>query len=225
MAVPLSKAPPPPTTAEQREQRVKQKRLVLSTLGVFLVLLAAWQVYEYVASAEQRAEQRVQEGREWLSPGRYEHAIEKFDQALEIDPKSWNAYLQRGIARQGLSLVDGALADFQNALSLRPDLLEARIARADLFRQKGDVARAIDELSKVIELKPAVDAHYSRGLAYAQLGDHEKAISDFTWVIDELRDAPFAYFARAKSKRALGDTAGAYADEKTANSFSRGVVR
>jgi tetratricopeptide (TPR) repeat protein len=225
MVAPLSKAPPPPLTAEQRAQRLKQKRLVLSTLGVVFVLAAAWQVYEYAATAPQRAEEQVQEGRKSLSPGHYEQAIQLFGQALETDPNSWNAYLQRGMAKQGLSLLEDALADFQKALLLKPDLVEARVARANIFRQKGDVAHAIEELTKVIESKPTIDAHASRGLAYAELGQHDKAIPDFTWVIEEQRDAPFAYFARAKSKRALGDYAGATSDEKIANGFNRGVVQ
>jgi tetratricopeptide (TPR) repeat protein len=225
MAAPLSNAPPSALTAEQRAQRLTQKRLVFTTLGVVFVLVAAWQIYEYVASAAQRAEERVQEGRKSLSPGHYDEAILAFGKALDIDPNSWNAYLQRGVAKQGLSLPDDALSDFQQALLLKPDLLEARTARADIFRQKGNVAGAIEELTKVIELKPTVDAYNSRGLAYAELGQQEKAIADFTWIIGELRDAPFAYFARAKSKRALGDKAGADLDEKTANGFDRGIVR
>jgi tetratricopeptide (TPR) repeat protein len=225
MTAPLSKAPPPPLTAEQRAQRLKQRRLVLTAAGVVFVLFAAWQVYEYVASAEQRAEEQVQQGVKSLSPGHYEQAIKEFGQALETNPDSWNAYLQRGIAKQNLEQFDGALDDFQRALSMKPDLLEARVARAEIYRKKGDTRRGVEELTKVIELKPSVDAHYSRGLAYAELGQHQQAITDFTWVIEQLRDTPFAYIARAKSRRSLGDLPGAIADEKTAMTFDRGLVR
>ncbi len=225
MSAPTSKAPPPPLTAELRAQRLIRKRLVISTIGVLFVLLAAWQVYEYVASAPERAELQIQEGQRALTPGRYDQAVKAFGRALETDPNSWNAYLQRGIAKQNLGQLDEALADFQKALLLEPDLFAARAARADIFRQKGDVAHAIEELTKLIELKPSVEAYHSRALAYAQLGEHAKAIPDFTWVIEQQRDAPFAYFARAKSKRAVGDIAGAEADEKTAETFNRGIVR
>jgi hypothetical protein len=56
------------------------------------------------------------------------------------------------------------------------------------------------------------------------MGQHEQAIPDFTWVINQTRDAPFAYFGRAKSKRALGDEAGAVADEQAAAGLDRGRV-
>jgi tetratricopeptide (TPR) repeat protein len=224
MAAPLSNAPPPPPTAEQRAQRRRQKRLVGGTLLGILVAIATWQVFDYMASAPERAEEQVQAGMEMLTPGRYEQAVAQFTQALETDPRSWNAYLRRGIAKQNLAQPDEALADFERALRINPDLLEARTARAEIYRQKGDPIHAIEELTKVIELKPSVEAHNSRALAYAELGQHEKAIPDFTWIIEQLRDAPNAYFARAKSKRALGDEAGAVQDEKRAMSFNRGVV-
>jgi len=221
MAAPLSNAPPPPPNAEQRAQRRKQRRLVWGTVAGMLLLVVAWQVYQYIASAPQRAEQQVQAGVRLLSPGHYEDAIVQFGEALEKNPNSWNAYFQRGIAKQNLGSLDAALSDFQVALQLKPDLLDARTARAEIFRQKGDRPHAIEELSAVIAQKPTVEAHNSRGLAYAELGRHAEAIPDFTWVIEELRDAPFAYFARARSKRALGDLEGALQDEATANTFDR----
>lgn len=225
MSDPLSKAPPPPPTAEQRLQRLKQKRLVISSVSVLFVLVAAWQVYDYVASAALRAEMQVQAGKKSLSPGHYEDAVKAFDQALKTDPASWSAYLQRGYAKQSLGKLDDALSDFQRALQIEPDLLDARIARAEIYREKGDARHAVEELTKVIELKPDMTAHYSRGLAHAEVGEHTAAIEDFTWVINQVRDAPFAFYARAKSKRALGDEKGAAKDEQSASSLNRGVVK
>lgn len=225
MSAPLSKAPPPPPTAEQRAQRLKQKRLVISAVAGVVTLALCWEAYDYYAAAVQRAEEQVQDAQKSLSPGHYDQAIKQLDVALDIDPASWHAYLQRGLARQNLNQLEQALADFEHALALKPDAVEALTARAEVFRQKGDRERAIEELTKVIALKPDVTAYYSRGLAYAELDQHKLAIPDLTWAIDQQRDAPFAYFARAKSKRALGDEAGAQKDEQMARSFDRGIPR
>jgi tetratricopeptide (TPR) repeat protein len=189
-------------------------------LGI-LALVGAWQGYQYFNTAPQRAEAKVQAGILNLAPGKYDQAIPFFDEALAIDPNSWNAYLYRGIANQNLGKLDDALGDFQVAAQLKPDLLAAVTARAGIYVDKGDHKRAVEELSKVIQLKPSVDAHYRRGTAYALLGEQQKAIEDFTWVIDEVRDAPYVYFARAKAKRALGDMEGAAIDEQTASTFDR----
>ena len=206
-----------------RAQRGKQTRLVGGTVSVLLIALVVWQGYEYRASAPERAEARVQAGIKLMSPGHYEEAAVQFSEALETDPNSWNGYLQRGLARQNMSRPDDAIADLQAALRFKPDLQEARAALGGIYGDKGDVPREIEELTKAIALKPTVDAYSRRALAYAELGQHEAAIADFTWVIDTLRDVPLLYFGRAKSKRALGDLEGAISDEKMAKSFGIGI--
>jgi tetratricopeptide (TPR) repeat protein len=208
----------------QRAQRRRQKRLVFGTLGTLLLALFSWQVYEYISSAPQRAAAQVQAAMSMLTPGRYEQAVTQFSEALQTDPTSWNAYLQRGVAKQNLGMLDEALEDYRNALVLKPDLLQARTERAEIYRQKGEQRHAVEELSKVIELNPTIEAYSTRALIYAEMGQHEQAIPDFTWVINQTRDAPFAYFGRAKSKRALGDEAGAVADEQAAAGLDRGRV-
>ena len=197
-----------------RAQRRTQTRLVVAAVTALVVVLGAWQGYDYVASAPERAEAQVQAGMKLMSPDLYSQAVVQFSEALKTDPNSWNAYLQRGIAKQNLHLLDDALADFQTALRLKPELLAARAALAGVFSDKGDFQHAVEELTKVIDLTPSVDVYSRRGLAYAELGQHERAIADFTWVIEFMRDAPLAYFARAKSKRALGDLEGAASDEQ-----------
>jgi len=206
-----------------RAQRRKQIRLVGGAVIVILLGLVVWQGYEYVLSAPQRAEARVQAGINFMSPGHYEEAAAQFSEALETDPNSWSSYLQRGLAKQNLSRPDDAIVDLQAALRIKPDLQEARTALAGIYGEKGDRQREIEELTKAIELKPTVDAYSRRALAHAELGQHEAAIADFTWVIDTVRDAPTAYFARAKSKRTLGDLEGAISDEMTATTFGIGI--
>jgi tetratricopeptide (TPR) repeat protein len=184
--------------------------------------VGGWQVFNYIAAASERAEAAVQAGIKNLAPNRYQQAVEQFNKALEIDPNSWNAYYRRGIANQYLGNLDAALADYQAAMQLNPNLVEAMTARAGIFADKGEVQRSIDELTKVIDQKPTVEAHYRRGTGYATLKEYDKAIEDFTWVIEEVRDAPYVYFARANSRRAIGDFAGAAADDRLAQSFDRG---
>ena len=55
-----------------------------------------------------------------------------------------------------------------------------------------------------------------RGLAYEAAGEHRKAVADYDDAIAEMRDAPYAYRARALAKDALGDVEGAKADREAA---------
>lgn len=221
----LSKSVPMPPSTQVSAQRRKQKRMILTTVAGIVAAVGAWQVYAYIASAHERAEAKVQEGIKNLAPNRYDQAIKLFDEAISIDSNSWNAYYQRAVANQNLNKLDAALEDYQASMQLNPNLIEAATARAAIFAEKGDARRAVDELSKVIDRKPSVEAHYSRGDGYVTLKQYDKAIEDFTWVIDQVRDAPYVYFARANAKRAMGDVPGAAEDERMADTFDRGKQR
>ena len=64
--------------------------------------------------------------------------------------------------------------------------------------QKGNLAQAIEDFTKAIEIKPDdIMAHNNRGSAYAQQGDYIQAISDFTKAIGINSNDPVAYHNRA----------------------------
>ena len=51
----------------------------------------------------------------------YEVALDDFNRAIEIFPDYTDAYLNRGIARYNLGLIDGACADWLKVKSLGSD--------------------------------------------------------------------------------------------------------
>jgi tetratricopeptide (TPR) repeat protein len=125
--------------------------------------------------------------------------------------------LQRGLAHQNLHQQDLALADFQSAINADPDMGAAHNAIGSIFRQRGDNERALNEFSLAIKLDGDIDAYYQRGQVYETMGEHKKAIDDYDVAIGQMRDAPYVYLARALSKAALGDSAGAAEDRKRAS--------
>jgi len=62
----------------------------------------------------------VERGRFLSRSGEYRAAIQAFDQHLEIDPQSAEAYYHRGLAKLKLGDTAGAEADFARAASLDP---------------------------------------------------------------------------------------------------------
>jgi tetratricopeptide (TPR) repeat protein len=177
-----------------------------------------WLTFRPAREVPKSAEALALESKAFLVPGKYERALDMLNRAAATDPNSWNVYYQRAHAKEGLGDVDGALADYDSTLRLNPDLIEARNGRAEIYISKGDYARAVADLTKGIAIKATVQGYTSRGQAYAFLGQHQKAIDDFTWVIDTLRDAPHVRLARANSRRALGDVRGAQEDQDLAES-------
>jgi tetratricopeptide (TPR) repeat protein len=84
--------------------------------------------------------------------------------------------------------------------------------RASQLAGRGNHQRAIDELTRAIQLDPLfADAYYDRGLAFARLGDHQRALDDFTRAL-VLKPAADAYVNRAAVYQALADFAAAIAD-------------
>jgi tetratricopeptide (TPR) repeat protein len=72
------------------------------------------------------------------------------------------------------------------------------------------------DFTRSIQLHPTPDAYYQRGLTYQSLGQAADAVDDFGRAIESDPGAPYAYRARAKAKRDLGDMAGAKEDQETA---------
>ncbi len=110
-------------------------------------------------------------GRVWTERGGLDGAIADYTKAIDLKPDFADAYYNRGLAEQ-------ASADVANATGL-------------LFRPgkgkeaKGDVAGAIADYTKAIELKPDfADAYYNRGLAKQAEGDLDGARIDCTKAIE-----------------------------------------
>jgi tetratricopeptide (TPR) repeat protein len=67
-----------------------------------------------------------------------------------------------------------------------------------------------------VELAPDQSNYFQRAATFQLLGRHKLALADLNEVIAIKPDGPQAYFARAESRRAMGDAAGATEDHKQA---------
>jgi tetratricopeptide (TPR) repeat protein len=199
-----------------------QRRLVWGTLVVLISVAAGLGIYQYVASAEERAGKVFVQGMESLGAGRYPEAIARFTQAVGIWPRHAQAYLQRGNAHQILNQPDDALADFEMALKIDPNLAPAYTARGLIFVKRGDLAKAALEFDQSIRVHPTMDGYYQRGQIRYGLGQLQQAIDDYDQAIAIDPDAPYIYRARASARAGKGDVAGAAEDRETALNLVRG---
>ncbi len=134
-------------------------------------------------------------------------AIVDYGKAIDVSPPNTALYYLRGTARLQTGDRSGAATDFEEGLKLDPAnptlkvLLEqaraapvvvapvrttdARLAAqlqdaADEKRKAGDLAGAIVDYGKAIEVSPPNTAlHYLRGTALMQIGDRAGAAADF----------------------------------------------
>src|SRR5208282_210583 len=75
---------------------------------------------------------------------------------------------------------DHAIAEFSEAIRLKPDHSLAYYNRANAYSDKGDYDKAIADYNEAIRLNPNfVEAHYTRGVFYVHKGGYDKAIADY----------------------------------------------
>jgi hypothetical protein len=104
--------------------------------------------------------------------------------------KRGNEYLDRGdkvnnnkdgtLTVSGKSDFDLAIAEFDRAIQLDPNIAAAHFGRGRGYLRKGDNSRAVASYSEAIRLNPNDAISYSnRGRAYARMGDYDNAVADF----------------------------------------------
>jgi tetratricopeptide (TPR) repeat protein len=120
--------------------------------------------------------------------------------SLAQNPKTAEEYNNRGLNRQTSGDIDGAIADYTKALSLKsiPVVMATLYNnRANAFMAKSDFASAIADYGSAIQLQPAnFENYYNRGIALYNKRDLDAALADFTK----------AHFHRKNRKRHLPDS-------------------
>ena len=156
----------------------------------------------------------------------WDGAIARFIDALNQTAEPVRAldqstvYFYRGNACYFKGDYERAIADFDQAIELKPDDADAYFNRGVVYYYKGDYDHAIAEYDQAIKLKPDYPAAYNnRGLAYADKGDYERAIADFDRAIELKPDYPVAYTNRGIAYADKGDYERAIADFDRAIEF------
>jgi tetratricopeptide (TPR) repeat protein len=131
----------------------------------------------------------------------------------DIPPNSVQAYLSRGVEYGEKNNIDGAIAEFSEAIRLDPKHTLAFYNRGKAYLLKKDYDRAIADYTEAIRLDPRyAQAFTNRGNAYAGKKDYDLAIADYTEVIrlDPKRTLAFsnrgtAYVDKKDYDRAIAD--------------------
>jgi lipoprotein NlpI len=89
------------------------------------------------------------------------------------------AYAKRGVQEAKNGDLDGALADFNKVVEIKPDFTEGYAARGFLEQIKGNSDGAMTDYNKTIELNPKLAlAYYARGLLNYNLHKFTDALAD-----------------------------------------------
>jgi tetratricopeptide (TPR) repeat protein len=100
------------------------------------------------------ASSQIAEGVSQGWEGDLEEAIASFDRAIELEPRSSDAYLNRALARRRLGDLDGALADLDRAVRYAPRAARYYYQRSLVLHQRGDHRRAESDEERAVALDP-----------------------------------------------------------------------
>lgn len=140
-------------------------------------------------------------------------ALSDFGKLIEINPKNYGAYYNRGLANIRQKQIDSALIDFNKAIELNQKDDAIYENRGNIYFAKKQYDMAFADFTKAIEINPNnYDSYISRGVIYFSKGQNEMAIADFSKVIEtnhQSADAHYyrgvVYFERNKYDMALVD--------------------
>jgi tetratricopeptide (TPR) repeat protein len=134
----------------------------------------------------------------------YSQALSLFSAALDHFPpgeayQESAAFLRfyRGNTYYFSRKSDLAIADYDKAIELKPDLAKAYNNRGIVYHYEGDYDLAMADCDKAIELRPDyAKAYVNRGNAYDRKGKHDLAIADYDRAIELRPDLAEAYYNR-----------------------------
>jgi tetratricopeptide (TPR) repeat protein len=123
-----------------------------------------------------------------LAAGNDDEAIRLFTQAINAPmktPRLYYDYISRGVAYLKKNQTNEAMTDFDEALKLKPDNLDARFRRAGLHVQQKQYEKAIEDYTAYLDAdKDAMDPNRAmalrlRGFSYNTLQQDVKAGADY----------------------------------------------
>jgi tetratricopeptide (TPR) repeat protein len=140
-----------------------------------------------------------------------------WNHAIDVDAGNFVAWTNRGWTRQLSGDLAGAVADYSEALRLRPSYPLALNDRGFARQTQGDVAGAIADYTRALAADPRyAEAVYNRGTAHHGIGDLRAALADYTQAIALDPTDPRFPNNRGLVRRTLGDEAGAREDFRRA---------
>jgi len=109
--------------------------------------------------------------------GKYDKAVQAFDEATRLDPKFAEAWNNKGRALYGQKKHHEAIQAYEKAIELNPQYVNAWRNKGLALKKLGNYDEAINCYGEAIRLDPNhADTWYSKGLALDDQGNYDEAI-------------------------------------------------
>lgn len=119
-------------------------------------------------------------GLAWSKLGDLGRAIQKYSEAIQVDPSYVIALNNRCAVYNRQREFDRAIQDCERAISLDPSYVNAYVGRGDAHRLKRDYDRAVLDYDQALGLNPkSITALTGRAQTYAAKRSYDNALKDY----------------------------------------------
>jgi len=185
-------------------RRGRLRSVIVAVVTILALTAASWWAYQRWIS-RQKAADLTAEGNA-IAKENVDLAIEKYNEAIRVDPSYALAYSSRGRAYFGMERLDDALIDFNEAIRLDAKNAGAYVGRGDVYWKKHNLDGALADYTRAIELDPKLsDAYTNRGKVLAERGAPDKAVTDYDQAVKLSPKDPTPLLWRGQARSTSGD--------------------
>jgi len=114
------------------------------------------------------------------SNGQIQEALDSLETLIKNYPKEPLLFNINGVCYKAIGRLDAAVKNFEKALNIKPDYIEACFNLGVTHRELGQLNAAVKSYEKALNLKPDyTEAHFNLGNAYKELGQLEDAVMSY----------------------------------------------
>jgi len=112
----------------------------------------------------------------------FDSSLVSYDMALQMDPKNFDAHLDRAITYSMMKKYDKAIKDYDYAAQLQPLSEKLLENRASTYLYAGQFANAVADYTNLLKINPDRQITYlDRGAAEWDLADYKNALTDLLY--------------------------------------------
>jgi protein O-GlcNAc transferase len=136
---------------------------------------------------------------------RQEKALHALRATIQLNPQSWESYLQLGELFHAAQAFNEAISCYNKSLSLNNNHFEALFQLGLAYQDAGKPQLAVDVYKKAIQSEPTADSVYvNLGTAYQMMGQHGKAIPCYEQAVRRSADNPTAHMNMGTAYASIG---------------------
>ncbi len=174
--------------------------------GIIGAGMIAGSVFVWNKIKSVNASELYQQGHTLYHLSRYEEALKRYENAIEIKADYVEAWKEKGDTLSRLNQNEAAMDAYDRAIQLNPQYLDAWIRRGDVLNRLQRYDGAIASFEKAIELVPeSAEAWNGKGNTLLSVQRYEEAIAAYDQALEVQPESSEAWYARGWAFHQLKD--------------------